>query len=95
MADIWSVAVRITPDVLHQEMGGETVLLNLANEKYFGLDLVGTRVWQLLNETQSANDVVTRLTEEYDVPTEQLRADVARLINELVAAGLVLIGETV
>lgn len=95
MADIWSVAVRITPDVLHQEMGGETVLLNLANEKYFGLDLVGTRVWQLLNETQSANDVVTRLTEEYDVPTEQLRADVARLINELVAAGLVSIGETV
>lgn len=95
MADIWSVAVRITPDVLHQEMGGETVLLNLANEKYFGLDLVGTRVWQLLNETQSANDVVTRLTEEYDVPIEQLRADVARLINELVAAGLVSIGESV
>lgn len=95
MADIWSVAVRITPDVLHQEMGGETVLLNLANEKYFGLDLVGTRVWQLLNETQSANDVVTRLTEEYDVPTEQLRADVERLITELVAAGLVSIGETV
>lgn len=95
MADIWSVAVRITPDVLHQEMGGETVLLNLANEKYFGLDLVGTRVWQLLNETQSADDVVTRLTEEYDVPTEQLRADVERLITELVAAGLVSIGETV
>lgn len=95
MADIWSVAVRITPDVLHQQMGGETVLLNLANEKYFGLDLVGTRVWQLLNETQSANDVVTRLTEEYDVPTEQLRADVERLITELVAAGLVSIGETV
>ena len=94
MVDIWSVAVRITPNVLHQEMGGETVLLNLANEKYFGLDFVGTRMWQLLNETQSANDVVTRLTEEYDVPTEQLRADVARLINELVAAGLVSLGET-
>ena len=89
MVDIWSATVRITPDVLHQELGGETVLLNLANENYFGLDEVGTRVWQLLGETHSANDVVSLLTEEYDVPTEQLRADVSKLISELAAAGLV------
>jgi Coenzyme PQQ synthesis protein D (PqqD) len=95
MVDIWSATVRITPDVLHQELGGETVLLNLANENYFGLDAVGTRVWQVLTETQSANDVVTRLTEEYDVPTAQLRADVAKLITELAVAGLVSLGETV
>lgn len=95
MVDIWSATVRITPDVLHQELGGETVLLNLANENYFGLDEVGTRVWQVLSETQSANDVVTRLTEEYDVPTDQLRVDVARLIAEIAAAELVSLGETV
>jgi len=94
MVDIWSATVRITPGVLHQELGGETVLLNLNNENYFGLDEVGTRVWQVLGETQSANDVVSRLTEEYDVPTEQLRADVARLISELAAAGLVSLAET-
>ena len=93
MIDIWSATVRITPDVLHQELGGDTVLLNLANENYFGLDEVGTRVWQVLGETRNANDVVTRLIEEYDVPTEQLRADVARLITELAAAGLVSLGE--
>lgn len=93
MIDIWSATVRITPDVLHQELGGETVLLNLANENYFGLDEVGTRVWQVLGETRNANDVVTRLIEEYDVPTERLRADVERLITELAAAGLVSLGE--
>lgn len=95
MVDIWSATVRITPDVLHQELGGETVLLNLANENYFGLDEVGTRVWQVLGETHSASDVVSRLTEEYDVPTEQLRADVSRLISDLAAAGLVSLAETV
>ena len=94
MVDIWSANVRITPDVLHQELGGETVLLNLSNENYFGLDEVGTRVWQLLGETHSANAVVTRLIEEYDVSAEQLRTDVARLITELVTAGLVSLGET-
>jgi len=89
MVDIWSATVRITPDVLHQELGGETVLLNLANESYFGLDDVGTRVWRVLAETQSATAVLTRLLGEYDVSAEQLSADVEKLIAQLLDAGLV------
>ena len=89
MVDTWSATVRITPDVLHQELGGETVLLNLANESYFGLDEVGTRVWQVLEETQSVKAVLTRLLGEYDVSAEQLSADVEKLIAQLLDAGLV------
>ena len=89
MIDIWNATVRITPDVLHQELGGETVLLNLANESYFGLDEVGTRIWQVLGETQSTTAVLTRLLEEYDVSADQLRGDVERLMTQLVDAGLV------
>ena len=89
MTDIWNTPVSVAPDVLHQELGGETVLLNLTNESYFGLDEVGTRIWQVLAETSSLPDVVTRLLEEYDVAPEQLRADVERLVTQLAEAGLV------
>jgi len=89
MTDIWNTPVSVAPDVLHQELGGETVLLNLANESYFGLDEVGTRIWQVLSETSSLPDVVTRLLAEYDVAPEQLRADVERLVTQLAEAGLV------
>ena len=89
MNDIWNARVRITPDVLHQELGGETVLLNLANESYFGLDEVGTRIWQVLGETRSTTAVVTRLLDEYDVSADQLRGDVERLMAQLADAGLV------
>ena len=89
MTDIWNTPVTITPDVLHQELDGETVLLNLANESYFGLDEVGTRIWQVLAETSSLPDVVTRLLTEYDVTPEQLREDVERLVAQLSEAGLV------
>lgn len=89
MIDIWNTPVSVAPDVLHQELGGETVLLNLTNESYFGLDEVGTRIWQVLAETSSPSEVVTRLLVEYDVTPEQLRGDVERLVMQLAEAGLV------
>jgi hypothetical protein len=92
MPDFWTEELTPSPDVLHQELGGETVLLNLANEQYFGLDAVGTRVWQLLVETRRAPDVMARLQQEFDVTPEQLQADLRALLSELVDAGLVRVG---
>lgn len=89
MADLWTQDLIPSPDVLHQELGGETVLLNLANEQYFGLDPIGTRVWQLLVQTRRADAVMAQLLQEFDVGAEQLREDLSRLLDELVEAGLV------
>jgi len=70
--------VRIAEDVVYRELEGETVLLNLRTGVYFGLDAVGTRIWQLLHEGCTAAQVSERLVAEYDVaagPCEQdLRA---------------------
>ena len=89
MTDFWNTPVTVAPDVLHQALGGETVLLNLANENYFGLDEVGTRIWEMLAVTSSLPDVVTRLLAEYDIAPAQLRDDVERLVNQLTEAALV------
>lgn len=89
MADLWTQDLIPSPDVLHQELGGETVLLNLANEQYFGLDPIGTRIWQLLVQTRRADAVMAQLLQEFDVGAEQLREDLSRLLDELVEAGLV------
>lgn len=90
--DLWTQELTLSPDVLHQELGGETVLLNLADEQYFGLDTVGTRVLQLLIETRRAPEVMARLQREFDVTPEQLRADLSRLLEDLVQAGLIRVG---
>ncbi len=89
MADIWNAHITHAPDILHQELGGETVLLNLIDEHYFGLDPVGSRIWQILGETGRADAVVEKLLQEYDVAEETLRTDVARIVSELHDAGLV------
>lgn len=85
--------VLISPDVLHQELAGETVLLNLSNEHYFGLDAVGTRVWAVLAATGRPSEAVATILREFDATEEQVSADVERLIAELAEAGLVTVSD--
>ena len=81
--------VAIPPDVLFQELEGEAVLLNLETEHYYGLDDVGTRMWQLLAEHGDVATVVEQLIEFYDVDEANLRHDLAHLIAELAEEGLI------
>ena len=87
-----STTVVPSPDVLVQELDGEAVLLNLASERYFGLDDVGTRIWQHLSTDGRLDRVCERMQAEFDVDAETLRADVLRLVEELIAVGIVTVG---
>ena len=76
-------------EVLVQEVGGEAVLLDLASERYFGLDPIGTRIWQLLADAPSLQQVHATLCGEFDAPAERIQADLLALVQELAVAGLV------
>lgn len=80
-----------SPDVLFRELEGEAVMLDLGSERYYGLDEVGARIWQLLDEHHDVETVVDQVLAEYEVEEEQLRSDLADLIDNLVDAGLVTI----
>ena len=83
------MSISISKDVLAQELAGETVLLDLNSENYFGLDAVGTRIWQLLNEGQDEPGMIDILLDEYEVEREVLETDVAELLDRLNEAGLI------
>ena len=80
--------VRIPDDVLVSELDGESVLLSLRSESYFGLDEMGTRVWELL-KSESIQRVYETLLADYDVDPEMLRVDLSELLDNLVQQGLV------
>lgn len=81
--------ITISPDALFQDISGEGVILDLASSKYFGLDEVGVRLWQLLQADASLQAACEVLLEEYDVEAEQLERDLAALVAQLAEAGLV------
>ena len=84
----------IPAQVMSRQVGDETVILDLDSGTYFGLDPVGARIWQLLNDGQSVDGVVSTLLGEYDVTEDQLRQDVNSLVSELVSRGLVQVSPT-
>lgn len=81
--------LEIPDTTLFQELEGECVLLNLANESYFGLDEVGTRMWNVLSDSDSVTDALKILTTEYEVDEKTLRTDLDQFINELLENKLV------
>jgi hypothetical protein len=81
--------LEIPDTTLFQELDGECVLLNLANESYYGLDEIGTRMWNVLSESDSIADAMAVLTKEYDIDEKTLRTDLDQFINELLENKLV------
>jgi hypothetical protein len=81
--------ITLSPDVISQEVSGETVLLDLESENYFGLDEVGTRIWQLVKETNDLKAIYDTLLTEYDVKEERLQQDLDTLLSEISGLGLI------
>lgn len=68
---------------------GETVLLNDETGTYQGLDGVGSRIWELVQEPTTVGDVVETITAEYDVDAQRCERDVREFVGELAAQRLV------
>lgn len=86
-------SITVSQDVIFKEIDGESILLDLQSERYFGLNGVGTRMWHLLTESSDTETILTQLLVEFDVDETTLRQDVIHWIAELVKAGLVTVNK--
>lgn len=81
--------IKPSSNVIAKEVGGETVLMDLASGTYFGLDPVGTRIWQLLEEdTRPLAEISASVASEYEAPAETVEQDLLKLAAKLVEHGL-------
>jgi hypothetical protein len=81
--------VVVSKDQVSCDLGGEAAILNLKNSVYYGLDPVGARVWQLIQEPITLAQIRDALKTEYDVEAAQLEADISNLLEQLAEHGLV------
>jgi len=81
--------VTFAETVFAQEVDGEMVLLDMESENYFGLDEVGTSIWQAMQESETLKEVLAALLEQYEVEEEMLENDLFAFVGKLEESGLV------
>lgn len=84
-------AIRIHEDVVFRELDGEAVILQLQSGVYFGLDPVGTRLWQMLEVHGNLRRTAEEAMKEFDTTQEVIERDLLSLAAELEARQLVTI----
>jgi hypothetical protein len=88
-----SAKIARTDGVLSRVLDGEAVLLDANGGAYFGLNAVGTRVWELIGTTgTSQSELIAALLAEFEVGRDVLENDVADLIGKLLERKLIRVG---
>jgi hypothetical protein len=83
-----STRVLISPTALSCRLDDETVILD--GDRYYTLNGVASRAWELLTSQSEVTLVVQRLAEEFDVDQARLHTDITHWIEEMVARSLLL-----
>lgn len=79
----------IRDDVIFEEVDKQVVLLSLDGGRYYKLNGSGTRIWALIREHGDLEKVQDAMVREFDADEAEIRRDVAALVADLQAHGLV------
>jgi hypothetical protein len=77
-------------EVAAKVMDGEAILINLSNGIYYSMDKVGSLIWEMIEKSSSVEKMTAAISAHYDIPLEQARTDIERLVGELVDEKLVI-----
>lgn len=81
--------IATMPDQVSSDLGGEAVILNMKTGIYHGLNEIGAKIWDLIEQPKTVKEIQNLLLEEYEVEPEICKNDLLALLKNLQAAGLI------
>jgi hypothetical protein len=75
--------VNVAGEQVSCDLAGEMVILSVQSGQYFGLNEVGARIWNLIQEPKTVDAVLEALLQEYDVTPDRLEGDVLTLLEQM------------
>lgn len=86
--DIMSV-LKHSDQVTFQSVEGEAIIIHISSGKYFSLNKVGTKFWEMCDGRKSIADHAQLLAQKYSIDKEIIIADLLELSQNLLEKGLV------
>ena len=78
--------------ILTGGISSETVMMSVESGRYYGLDDIGSAIWQRLEAPRRFGDLVDQLAADYDADRATIADDVRTLLAEMAMHGLVTLG---
>jgi hypothetical protein len=77
-------------DILYAPVGAEeAVMMSIEAGRYFGLNAVGARIWELLDTPKTVAELCASIAEEFEVNADACEPDVVKFTGHLIENGIV------
>ncbi len=86
----------ISQDIVAREIDGQIVIVPIVagvgsmDDDLYTLNDTGREAWKLINGKNSVADMAQILAEQYDASSEVIMQDIAQLLEELTAKGIII-----
>lgn len=74
--------------VLYSEVDGDVTMMSVENGKYYSLKEVGARIWALLEQPMSPEQICNQLMVEYRVDRERCEGEVISVMRQMASEGI-------
>ncbi len=81
------------PQIISSKMDDEVVMMSVEKGNYYGLNRVGSEIWEKLTEPVTVAGLCDKLMQEFNVEKEQCEREVITYLDKLVSEGLILVSE--
>jgi Coenzyme PQQ synthesis protein D (PqqD) len=89
VTDVLNIRWKISDQAIANTVGDEVVVLHLANGTYYGLDPVGSILWEALGQGDTPAHACEQILARYDVDRETVERDLRQFIDELAEGDLI------
>jgi hypothetical protein len=90
LVGLQSVVSR-NPEIIHSRMDGEVVMMSIDQGLFFGIDTIGTHIWNLLETNVKVEDLIEKLVASYDVERSVCENDTLKFLNDMFVKKVILI----
>lgn len=92
-SSVADVIIKTTKDNIWRELDGEAVILNTKSGIFCGLNEVGMRIWQIVQELTYVRNIRDTLLGEYNVERHRCESELLALLQKMLDHGLIEIAD--
>lgn len=69
-------------NIIDGELDNHQVIMHINSGKYFGLNPIGKRIWELIEKPKNIEEIIATLLSEYNISPDQCKVEVQEFMDK-------------